>query len=391
MISTVRKQIALSLVALLPMIACAQDFSAILQSIEQHSTRLEAARMQADAEKAESGTITALPDPEIGFNYLFGSEGIGNRWDINVSQSFDMPTVLSQKRKMKREMQRVSELKYLSERQQLLVAAKKLCIEIVFCNAMMEHLAEDLEETGAMAEAYEILYKKSEATAIDYNKAHQAKLFFEAEHREFLAMKENLLAELEYMNGGKPVIITDSTFTHTPVHEDFDTWLAANIGRHASLQLAESEVKMGEQSLKLAKSERLPGLKLGYMGEFAREDKYQGPTIGLSLPLWGASRKVKAAQKQLEATRLSLADTRMQLVTQMRNTHRDVLQLQETYRQFSSHLTDCDNEPLLLKSLEKGQINMITYLQERQFVHEMHEKLLATERDLELRKAELLF
>ena len=39
----------------------AQDFTAILRSIEQHSTSLEAARMEAEAEKKESKLINAYP------------------------------------------------------------------------------------------------------------------------------------------------------------------------------------------------------------------------------------------------------------------------------------------------------------------------------------------
>lgn len=369
----------------------AQDFSGILRSIEQHSTRLEVSRLEAEAEKAESKITTTLEDPEVGVNYLWGNNDIGNRLDISATQSFDFPTVLVQRSKLAKEQRRVADLKYLSTRQQLLVNARKLCIEVVYCNAMMDHLNEDLEETRAMSKAYETLYEKGEATIIDRNKAHQAVLFFDAEYREFMAMKKNLLEQLQSMNGGVEVNIEDTIFTHKPLSNDFDQWLKENIGRHPELQLADGTLNAENRALKVAKNEWAPKLKVGYMSERTKEETYQGVTVGMSVPIWSGTRKVKAAKAHLAAAEMQKQDTYSTLSTQLKSVYRDALQLQETYEHFSKHLHGCDNSDLLLKSLNAGQITLLTYLQERQYVHEMHEKLLTTERDLELRKAELEF
>lgn len=390
LVSCLRKAFFCLIIAM-PSLADAQDFSSILKSIEANSARLESARIKGKAEKLDSKDLYTLEDPEVGFDYLFGAEGIGHRIGFEVSQGFDFPTVISQKRKMAKEMQRVSELKYLSERQQLLLNARKLCIQVVYCNAIMDHLDEDLEETTAMSKAYETLFDKGEATAIDRNKAHQAFLFFKTEYDEFLAMRENLLNELKCLNGGNAVEISDTAFVFSPLSNDFDGWLAQNIGLHPELQLAEGELQVEKQSLKVAKGSRIPGFKIGYTGEFTREEKYQGPTIGLSLPLWGSGRKVKVAKLHVEAAEKSLEDTRLHLTTQLRGVYREALQLQDTYLRYRKHLTECDNSELLKKSLDSGQITLLQYLQERQFVHEMHEKILIAERDLALRKAELIF
>lgn len=390
LVSCLRKAFFCLIIAM-PSLADAQDFSSILKSIEANSARLESARIKDKAEKLDSKDIYTLEDPEVGFDYLFGAEGIGHRIGFEVSQGFDFPTVINQKRKMAKEMQRVSELKYLSERQQLLLNARKLCIQVVYCNAIMDHLDEDLEETTAMSKAYETLFNKGEATAIDRNKAHQAFLFFKTEYDEFLAMRENLLNELKCLNGGNAVEISDTAFVFSPLSNDFDGWLAQNIGLHPELQLAEGELQAEKQSLKVAKGSRIPGFKIGYTGEFTREEKYQGPTIGLSLPLWGSGRKVKVAKLHVEAAEKSLEDTRLHLTTQLRGVYREALQLQDTYLRYRKHLTECDNSELLKKSLDSGQITLLQYLQERQFVHEMHEKILIAERDLALRKAELIF
>ena len=369
--------------------AQAQDFSSILHSIEQHSTSLEAARMETEADKQESKLTTILEAPEVGLGYLWGNHGIGNRVDVDVSQQFDFPTLYAQKRQMAQEQRRVADLKYLNERQQLLLTAHKLCIEVVYCNALMDHLEEDLAETRAMADSYEKLYQKGEATIIDRHKAHQAFLFFEAEYREFHTLRNNLMEELRYMNGGEEVSITDTVFTHAPLPKDFQTWAGENLNRYPELQLAQGQITAQEKAVKVTRGEWLPKLSVGYMSEKEREDHYQGITLGLSIPIWSAGRKVKAAQAHLVAAQMAEKDTRSRLETQLRGIYNEALQLQETYQAYHKHLTECDNAPLLQKSLDAGQINLLTYLNERQYVHEMHEKILEAERDLELRKAEL--
>ena len=382
--------ITLLLSASLP-IAKAQDFSAILNSIEQNSLGLEASRLEALAAKQESRLENTLDDPEIGYNFLFGSGDIGNRHDVSISQTFDFPTVYVQRAKLVKEMKRVADLRFLSERQQLLVKARMLCIEVVYCNAMLHHLNKDLQDTGAMAEAYERLYQQGEATEIERRKARQALLLFEAQFRSFNTMRGNYLDELQCLNGGQPVEITDSVFVHTPLASNFDQWLSENIGRHPEVMLAEGECRANRQSVKVAKNALLPKVKVGYMGEFERDDHYQGLSFGLSLPLWSGAKRVKARKAYLDASEMRQRDTMVHLTVQLRSSYGEALECQETYQQFVAHLTDCDNTPMLKKSLEAGQITLLTYLQERQYVHEMHERMLEAERDLELKKAELMF
>lgn len=385
------RTVAIAIAALFAQQAVAQDFTSILESIEKNSTTLLAKRKMADAEQKDTKVMTALDDPEVGFNYLFGNADRGKRYDVDISQAFDFPTTIARRSKLAREQRRVADLRYLTERQQILVEARKLCIEVVYCNAMMEHLNEDLHNTHAMAEAYQRLYEQGEATVINRNKAHQAVLFFEAEYREFNTNRENLLAQLRYMNNGEDVIISDTAFVISPLPSDFDKWLAENISRHPDLMLANGEVKAQERSLSVAKGSWAPKLRVGYMGEFEKEDSYQGPTIGLSLPIWSGKRSVKAAKAHLEAQEMERQDTQARISTQLRSIYNETLQLQQTIHEFSHHLSGCDNTAMLQKSLKEGQINLLTFLQELQYVHEMHERLLIAERDFKLREAEMMW
>lgn len=367
----------------------AQNFDSVLKSIDQHSRTLRAARLESDAEKADTRLLNTLEDPELGFNYLFGNGDLGIRKDVSVAQSFDMPNVWRSRSKLAKEQRRTADLRYLDERQKLLVKAHKLCIEVVYYNAMINHLEEDIEESRGVSEVYQKLFDKGESTIIDLNKTHQAVLFFEAEHRAAITNRDNMLAELQYMNGGEPVEINDTAFVIDPIPTDFDEWLKSSVDRHPTIQLAESELAESKQNLSVSKNEWTPKLKLGYMAEMEKEDQFHGLTFGISFPLWSGTKKVRAAKAHMAAAQERYEDTRMELTTQLRAIHAEAVQLQQTCNSYSRHINHCDNEAFLRKSLDAGKITLLEYLQDCQYVHEVFERLFDAERDLKLRLAEL--
>ena len=82
-------------------------------------------------------------------------------------------------------------------------------------------------------------------------------------------------------------------------------------------------------------------------------------------------------------------DAENELLSQLKAVYSQVLELQKSCQMVLSYMKDCDNDIYLHKSFNAGQITLLTYLQEQQYMHEMFVKNIAIERDLELRKAEL--
>jgi outer membrane protein TolC len=100
-------------------------------------------------------------------------------------------------------------------------------------------------------------------------------------------------------------------------------------------------------------------------------------------------RHIKAHKKQVEAAQLQLKDTKEEIYTHLRSLYQEAVVLQDAVIKYQKTLHDYNNSALLKKSLEHGQINIITYLQEIQWGHEIREKQLETECELELKIAEL--
>jgi hypothetical protein len=77
------------------------SITTVLKAIEDNNTTLKALKETAEAQKLENKTGIYLSGPEIGFNYLWGNpSAIGNRNDLNITQTFDFPTITGMKSKM---------------------------------------------------------------------------------------------------------------------------------------------------------------------------------------------------------------------------------------------------------------------------------------------------
>ncbi len=367
----------------------ANDFKAILKNIELNNIKLQSSKTCTDALKLEVKTTNALPPPELELGYLWGNNGIGNRIDLGLSQSFEFPTVYARRNKLIKQRIANADLSYLDNRQKILLRAKQLCIQIVSYNALNHHFKKDLEQAEGVARSIEKQFDEGEATAIEYNKAKQNVVVFLNELKHFESLKKSLLAELKYLNGGKDVVLNDTMLTHTILPKSFDLWLNYHVDRNPSYQLAQGELKEREQELRLAKSQWLPNISLGYASEKERDAHYQGLQFGISIPIWNTVRHIKAHNKQVEAARLQVQDLKREIFMSLYNIYNEALVLQETVHNFQQALNNYNNTDLLKKSLEHGQINIITYLQEIQWGHEMREKQLQAECELELKIAEL--
>ena len=136
----------------------------VLKSIEASNTTLVALKQQVEVEKTGSRTGIYLTNPEVEFNYLWGSPGeIGDRKDLNIMQSFDFPTAYHYKRLIADGKAMQAELQYAVQRKSLMQQARKVCIDLVYRNALKSELDRRLQHAQNIARAYKSKYDKGEA------------------------------------------------------------------------------------------------------------------------------------------------------------------------------------------------------------------------------------
>lgn len=367
-----------------------QGFASILDEIEKNSTSLHALKKHAEAEQLSSRTGIFLQNPEVGFNYLWGSPtAIGNRTDFNVTQSFDFPSAYKYKSNISDLLMSQSELEYQYERINLLYEARLICIELVYYNALLEENRTRLDYAENIAEAVAKMYEEGGISILDHNKAQLNLANAANDHAMLQAEANNLLAELARLNGGREISMDLQQYPPVLLPTDFDIWYKEAEQKNPLLQYMNREVEISENEEKLSRAMSLPKFSAGYMSEKVVGEKYQGLSVGMSIPLWENKNTVKAARAQTAANMAMASDSQLQLYSMLKNQYRKALDLKQISEAYSASLIASNTTDLLKQAYDLGQISLIEYLVEVQFYYETMVKALNTRREMQRAVAEI--
>lgn len=385
------KIIANILLTLLVLPAMAQhEIDDLLKSIEVNSTTLGALREQREAQKLGNRTGIYPANPEVEFNYLWGSPSpIGNRTDVKAIQSFDFPTAYGHRNKLSKLENANIDLMYKSERINLLLRAKQICIELVYYNALAKEYAVRLTNAQRIAETFQARFDKGDANIIENNKAGLNLTTVGNERNRIEIERASLLSELQTLNGGIAVSFTATDFSTKPLPVDFNDWYGLAESNSPVLQYVRGEIEISRQQVKLNTALELPKFQAGYTSEKVVGERYQGVTVGVSVPLWENKNKVRQAKAQVRAAETALEDTKIQFHNRLKNLFTRSSALQENALKYRNALTTYSNEALLKKALDAGELSLLNYLLEIDYYYDAMNKVLEAERDFCLSMAEL--
>lgn len=368
----------------------AQEYMAVLQEIEANSTTLKALREQAETNKLANRTGIYLSNPEVEFNYLWGNpSSIGNRTDVSVKQSFDFPTAYTYKGKIAKLENQNTDLKYKSERINVLLSAKQLCIELVYYNALIKEYEVRLVDAEIIAQSYKQKLESGETNQIENNKAQMNLITVKNEITRINVEKENVLSELKRLNGNKEIAFKTSAFILSPLPANFEEWYVEAETKNPVLQYVRGQVEVNEKSVKLNRALGLPKFSAGYMSEKIVGEHFQGVSVGVSIPLWENKNRIKHAKSAVLTAKTVAEDTRIQFYTRLQNLFVKASNLQKTVLSYRSSLSTYNNAGLLKKALDMGEISLLDYLLEIQYYYDAINKTVTAERDFEMALAEL--
>ncbi len=380
----------------------AQSLDELIAIIERNNTTLQALRKTTDAEQLAARAELGLPDPEVGYNYLWGNPSeIGVRHDITITQTFDAATLGGQKRRVADSRSQALEQQYRAERMNILLDARQHLVDLIYSNAMLALCEQRLADATTLLNAQQRRLDTGDGTLLDLNNARLNQATLQAQHEQLQADRNTLLAQLRQLNGGQDIapvpdaspsgtpLSSLTTFPLTPLPTDFDTWYAEAAAHSPFLAEAAADVELSRRLLALSRAECLPALTVGYMSEKTAGEHYQGITAGLSIPLWSGSRKIRQAKAGIAAAEARQQDVSLQLRTQLQTLYLRALALQRSAINYRNAVNESDNTPLLHRALEAGQISLPEYLQQLSLIYDAQDVALATERDYQRALAEL--
>ncbi len=357
----------------------------VLGSVEKNNITLKALAAELEAEKLENSLSSSLPDPEIEFSYLWGSPvAIGNRQDVSASQTFDYATLSGARRRAADGRNDLAESSFRSERQSILLQAEQCCIDLVYYNALIAQMQTRVQNASDIAASLERKLSLGQANQLEYNNAVLSLSKLNGELTRLTTERDAVLLELRQLNGGEPLSFEASEYESVMLPSDFEQWASEASDRSPALAYVRAQVKVGEEELTLRRSEAMPSLSVGYAGEFVVGQRYQGVSVGVSVPLWSAGRRVKQAQASLSAARARQNDAKSQFYHNLEIQYQRTTGLQKVAQTYvESLLKVSDNVALLQKSMERGALSVLDYMLQMALFYDALEQSLNAQRDFQ--------
>ena len=386
-----RTLIILYMVCAAAPILCAQSvlksgWESWMVQIAQNNTTLKALHRQMQASVLANGSNLCLPDPEAEVAYLVGTpKGVPNRTNVSLTQSLDWDVLLGRRRALAKANNQVAYNDYRLAVQQVLTEADEQFTTLVYYNKLCGELSQRQTLAEEIERLYQQKFERGDINQLEVNKVRLNASVCRADWARANNERQQILANLQRLNGGHAVAFTDTVYPLAgkalPPLVDFQSALAGSL----AVQTAQAAVAQSEAEIKVAKAEGLPALTVGFQGEYIKQNNYSGLSLGFSVPIWGNSRKkIRKAEAELAANRLTVDDVIYQERAQVAKLYASAQQLQQAANALQKDMQLMNNDQLLRRSLELGQISLLDYLLELSFYYTARTSQLEAERDAQL-------
>lgn len=352
----------------------------VLSSIEANNKELQANAQLVASQKLESRTENNLPDPTLSYAHLWGSkdknETIG---ELVISQSFDFPSLYATRGKLNRLRSGAYDSRADIVRQDLLLQAKELCLDIIMLRQQKQILDERLRNAEELAALYDQRLQTGDANSLETNKIKLELLNVKTEASMNETTLQNKLQALQTLNGNIPVTFEDTQYPVVPFPSDYQKLKSEVVSSDRTLLALNNESLVARKQISLNRSQWLPKLELGYRRNTETGTPFNGVVVGFSFPLFENRNKVKIAKTQAMNIDLQKEGTALQVESELSQLYQEAKSLHTSMKEYEQTFQSQQNLELLKQALKGGQISMIEFFVEVSVLYQSHLNYLQLE------------
>ncbi len=358
-----------------------QTFENVLKTIEQNNLELQAGSKYVESKAFEYKQDNLPGGPSLSYGYFPDNSSVsGTKEVFEVSQSFQMPCFYRNQSAYSKLMIKQEEANHQILRQDILNEAKSLLIEYVYLIKQISVTDKRLKFADDIHNAYLVRIEAGDANALEVNKAKLHLLQVKKQENnlrtEILAVKE----KLTMLNGGIDLNIDVNQYPLGNVVE-LDSVMFDRLEKDPVLIYNQNAFEASEQRIKVTKNLQLPEFSLGYGTETVADEKFKGFLVGLSIPLWGSKRSIQQSKAESDFYALNKVSVSENKITETRIQFKKVNSLQQNLESYKTVLSSVNNEELLNKSLELGEISIIDFFTEMFYFYEIYDDYLLVEKE----------
>ncbi len=355
------KKIILAAMAFAAVVSAkAQDINSVLKSVEQNNMELKALLKGNEAADIENKLQNTLEDLSIEYSPFFQSEtsGIASS-ELVITQGFDFPTLYGARKKAGQLQRNVLDMQYQTARRDILVNAKKLCLDIINYNKQKQLLQERRKNADELLAMFELKFKNGDATSLELNKIKLDRMNLETELVQANTKHANAMQQLQALNGGLPIEVNMTEYPQAPADDEVTMYEKA-VATDWTVRTAQASVLAAEQDVKVNKQSWIPKFEIGYRRNTEGDNASNGFLIGGSIPLFSSKNKVKIAKARQTEAVMQHANARINAENSARTMINQMKQLKASADAYDVPLMR-QTLKLLRTAVENGEISVTEY------------------------------
>lgn len=355
------KKIILAAMAFAAVVSAkAQDINSVLKSVEQNNMELKALLKGNEAADIENKSQNTLEDLSIEYSPFFQSEtsGIASS-ELVITQGFDFPTLYGARKKAGQLQRNVLDMQYQTARRDILVNAKKLCLDIINYNKQKQLLQERRKNADELLAMFELKFKNGDATSLELNKIKLDRMNLETELVQADTKHANAMQQLQALNGGLPIEVNMTEYPQAPADDEVTMYEKA-VATDWTVRTAQASVLAAEQDVKVNKQSWIPKFEIGYRRNTEGDNASNGFLIGGSIPLFSSKNKVIIAKARQTEAVMQHANARINAENSARTMINQMKQLKASADAYDVPLMR-QTLKLLRTAVENGEISVTEY------------------------------
>lgn len=352
----------------------------ILRGIETNNKELQANAQLIASQKLTARSDNNLADPTLSYAHLWGNKDKNNTiGELVVSQAFDFPTLYASRAQLNRLRSTAFDGQQKRMRQDILLQAKELCLDIIWLKQQKEVLSERRSNAEELSKVYARRLATGDANRLETNKINLELLNVKTEAAMNETALRNKLEALTALNGNQPLAVELATYPSVTLPADYEALRREALATDPTLQTLASESLVARKQVAVNKQNWLPQLELGYRRNTESGEPFNGVVVGFSFPLFQNRNKVKAARAQSLNIDLLKENTATQVSSELTQAYTEAKSLYASMEEYRKTFESQQDLSLLKQALAGGQINMIEYFVELSVVYQSRQNYLLLE------------
>ena len=354
----------------------------VLAQISKNNKTLQANAQYYEAQKLKFKTGNTPGNPTVEYDFLSGSPAnVGNQHEFTIAQSFDFPTTYIKKGQLVKTQSAQTELQLTAARQDVLLEAKKYCIELVYQNKLRAKLASQKQNTERILADFQTKLDKGEGNILDLNKAKLQLIEIKKIFQENISAINQLNQKLTELNGGNEISLPDTIYPSHPVIPAFTQLEQDYESADPLLKILQQQKRITQKELELGKALSLPKMELGYHYQGNLGQTYKGIHTGISIPLWENKNTVKQKKAQLLFSDFELQAHVNEHYFHIKHIYEKYSNLKITLEEYQTIFTTLNTTVLLNKALALGEMTTIQYFTEINYYNNALTNYLQAEKE----------